>query len=202
MAGSISWPATLSGLGAVGWRHRGVGLVGGGHLTSMAQLAPHVRAGHGNLGHLRPLGDQALYLNEKLRLDEAASAYFAVDAGRRAAKLQSLVVGSAEQPLLRKQTARFPSGHRARYGLPVTYEGDRRRRPVLGPWHIEMLAPQGRITSLIRQIRSCLVDGDIPRANGRMAHGRRRHSVFRRRPGPVHRRRSLLRDAGATSFFQ
>ena len=33
----------------------------------------------------------------------------------------SLVVGSAELPLLRKQTADF-AGHRARYGLPVTYE--------------------------------------------------------------------------------
>ena len=33
----------------------------------------------------------------------------------------SLVVGSAELPLLRKQTADF-AGHRARFGLPVTYE--------------------------------------------------------------------------------
>ena len=33
----------------------------------------------------------------------------------------SLVVGAAELPLLRKQTADF-AGHRARHGLPVTYE--------------------------------------------------------------------------------
>ena len=33
----------------------------------------------------------------------------------------SLVAGSAELPLLRKQTADF-AGHRAKYGLPVTYE--------------------------------------------------------------------------------
>ena len=33
----------------------------------------------------------------------------------------SLVVGTAELPLLRKQTADF-AGHRAKYGLPVTYE--------------------------------------------------------------------------------
>ena len=38
-----------------------------------------------------------------------------------APKPLSLVVGSAELPLLRKQTADF-AGHRARYGLPVTYE--------------------------------------------------------------------------------
>ena len=33
----------------------------------------------------------------------------------------SLVVGSAELPLLRKQAADF-AGHRGRHGLPVTYE--------------------------------------------------------------------------------
>ena len=38
-----------------------------------------------------------------------------------AMKPLSLVVGSAELPLLRKQTADF-AGHRARFGLPVTYE--------------------------------------------------------------------------------
>ena len=61
----------------------------------------------------------------------------------------SLVVGSAELPLLRKQTADF-AGHRARYGLPVTYE------EIPGADHFtimnEMAAPQGRITTLIRQL--------------------------------------------------
>ena len=38
-----------------------------------------------------------------------------------AMKPLSLVAGSAELPLLRKQTADF-AGHRAKYGLPVTYE--------------------------------------------------------------------------------
>ncbi|NEV01015.1 alpha/beta hydrolase, partial [Bradyrhizobium sp. UFLA 03-164] len=61
----------------------------------------------------------------------------------------SLVVGSAELPLLRKQTADF-AGHRARYGLPVTYE------EIPGADHFtimnQMLAPQGRITTLIRQL--------------------------------------------------
>jgi hypothetical protein len=61
----------------------------------------------------------------------------------------SLVVGSAELPLLRQQTADF-AGHRARYGLPVTYE------EIPGADHFsimnEMLSPQGRVTTLIRQL--------------------------------------------------
>ena len=61
----------------------------------------------------------------------------------------SLVVGSAELPLLRRQTADF-AGHRAKYGLPVTYE------EIPGADHFsvmkEMLAPMGRITTLIRQL--------------------------------------------------
>ncbi len=60
----------------------------------------------------------------------------------------SLVVGSAE-PLLRKQTADF-AGHRARLGLPVTYE------EISGENHFtilyEMMSPKGRITTLIRQL--------------------------------------------------
>ena len=64
------------------------------------------------------------------------------------AKPLSLVVGSAELPLLRKQTADFV-GHRARHGLPVTYE------EIPGANHFtimdEMIAPNGRITELIRQ---------------------------------------------------
>ena len=63
----------------------------------------------------------------------------------------SLVVGSAELPLLRKQTADF-AGHRARYGLPVTYE------EIPGANHFtimnEMVSPTGRITTLIRQLLS------------------------------------------------
>ena len=60
----------------------------------------------------------------------------------------SLVVGSGELPLLRKQTADF-AGHRARHGLPVTYE------EIPGADHFtilqEMGSPKGRITTLIRQ---------------------------------------------------
>src|SRR5258707_526799 len=61
----------------------------------------------------------------------------------------ALVVGGGELPLLRKETADF-AGHRARYGLPVTYE------EIPGADHFsimkEMAAPSGRITTLIRQL--------------------------------------------------
>jgi acetyl esterase/lipase len=61
----------------------------------------------------------------------------------------SLVVGGAELPLLRKQTADF-AAHRAQYGLPVIYE------EVPGADHFsimrEMASPKGRITTLIRQL--------------------------------------------------
>ena len=63
------------------------------------------------------------YLNEKLRADEATcrrNSPMMQEGGPL--KPLSLVVGSAELlRCLRKQTADF-AGHRARYGLPVTYE--------------------------------------------------------------------------------
>jgi arylformamidase len=59
------------------------------------------------------------------------------------------VVGAAELPLLRRQTADFAC-HRARLGLPVTYE------EIPGADHFtimeEMASPRGRITTLIRQL--------------------------------------------------
>ena len=61
----------------------------------------------------------------------------------------ALVAGSAELPLLRKQTADF-AGHRVRYGLPVAYE------EIPGADHFsvmdELISPQGRVTTLIRQL--------------------------------------------------
>jgi acetyl esterase/lipase len=122
----------------------------GGHLTSMALSHPKVRAGVAISGiyDLDPIRHS--YLNEKLRLDGPMShrnSPMAQSGG--AAKPLSLVVGSAELPLLRKQTADF-AGHRARYGLPVTYE------EIAGADHFsimnEMLSPQGRITTLVRQL--------------------------------------------------
>jgi arylformamidase len=122
----------------------------GGHLTAMALAHPFVRAGMGISGvyDLEPIRHS--YLNAKLSLDEAAS--------RRSSPMMfpggpmkplSLVAGAAELPLLRKQTADFAC-HRARHGLPVTYE------EIAGADHFtimnEIASPMGRITRLIRQL--------------------------------------------------
>jgi acetyl esterase/lipase len=122
----------------------------GGHLTSMALSNTHVRAGMAISGiyDLEPIRHS--YLNVKLGLDEAMSRRNSpmMMAGG-APKPLSLVVGSAELPLLRRQTADFAC-HRARYGLPVTYE------EISGANHFtimdEMASPTGRITTLIRQL--------------------------------------------------
>jgi acetyl esterase/lipase len=122
----------------------------GGHLTSMALSHPRVRAGMAISGiyDLEPIRHS--YLQEKLKADEGT-------VRRNSPMMQqggplkplSLVVGSAELSLLRKQTADF-AGHRARYGLPVTYE------EIPGANHFtimeEMMSPKGRITTLIRQL--------------------------------------------------
>ncbi|HEY3792233.1 MAG TPA: alpha/beta hydrolase [Bradyrhizobium sp.] len=122
----------------------------GGHLTSTALSHRHVRAGMAISGiyDLEPIRHS--YLNEKLRLDGPMSqrnSPMAQPGG--AMKPLSLVVGSAELSLLRKQTADF-AGHRARYGLPVTYE------EIPGANHFtimnEMLSPNGRVTTLVRQL--------------------------------------------------
>ena len=135
--------AAYGGIVVSGWS-------AGGHLTSMALSNPNVRAGMAISGiyDLEPIRHS--YLNEKLKLDEAASRRNSpMEAAGGPAKPLSLVVGSAELPLLRKQTADF-AGHRAKYGLPVTYE------EIPGADHFtilhEMLSPRGRITTLVRQL--------------------------------------------------
>jgi acetyl esterase/lipase len=122
----------------------------GGHLTSMALSNPHVRAGVGISGiyELEPIRNS--YLNEKLKLDEAMSRRNSpMQQQGGPAKPLSLVVGGAELPLLRKQTADF-AAHRASLGLPVTYE------EIPGTDHFSimnaMIMPTGRITMLIRQL--------------------------------------------------
>jgi arylformamidase len=122
----------------------------GGHLASMALSHPQVEAGMGISGiyDLEPIRHS--YLNVKLGLDEVMSRRNSpvMQAGG-AMKPLSLVVGRAELPLLRKQTADFAC-HRAKYGLPVTYE------EIPGADHFtimnEMVSPKGRITTLIRQL--------------------------------------------------
>jgi arylformamidase len=120
----------------------------GGHLTSMALSHPCVKAGMAISGiyDLEPIRHS--YLNEKLRLDGPMSHRNSpVMQPGGAMKPLSLVAGSSELPLLRKQTADF-AGHRARYGLPVTYE------EIPGANHFtimnELMSPKGRITTLIR----------------------------------------------------
>jgi len=122
----------------------------GGHLTAMALAHPQVRGGLAISGiyDLEPIRQS--YLNVKLGLDEAMSRRNSpMMQAAGAPKPLSLVVGSAELPLLRSQTADF-AGHRAKYGLPVSYE------EIPGANHFtimnEMMSPTGRITTLIRQL--------------------------------------------------
>jgi arylformamidase len=142
--------AQLPALGGDASRIVVSGWSAGGHLTSMALSHPLVRAGIGISGiyDLEPIRHS--YLNVKLGLDEPMSRRNSpmMQAGG-ALKPLSLVVGGAELPLLRKQTADF-AGHRAKYGLPVTYE------EIPGTNHFtimnELASPSGRITTLIRQL--------------------------------------------------
>jgi acetyl esterase/lipase len=144
----------LSGqLPALGAANEGIVVSGwsaGGHLTSMALSHPKVRAGMAISGiyDLEPIRHS--YLQEKLKADEGTvrrNSPMMIEGGPL--KPLSLVVGSGELDLLRKQTADF-AGHRARYGLPVTYE------EIPGANHFtimdEMMSPKGRITTLIRQL--------------------------------------------------
>jgi arylformamidase len=135
--------AAADGIVVSGWS-------AGGHLTAMALSHPKVRAGMAISGiyDLEPIRHS--YLNVKLGLDEAMSRRNSpmAQAGGPIKPL-ALVVGAAELPLLRKQTADF-AGHRAKYGLPVSYE------EIPGANHFtimpEMQSPKGRITTLIREL--------------------------------------------------
>jgi len=122
----------------------------GGHLTAMAMSNPRVKGGVAISGiyDLEPIRHS--YLNEKLGLDEAMSRRNSpMMQAEGALKPLALTVGAAELPLLRRQTADF-AGHRAKYGLPVSYE------EIPGANHFtimdEMLSPRGRITGMIRQL--------------------------------------------------
>jgi arylformamidase len=140
----------LPGLGGDAGRIVVCGWSAGGHLAAMALSHPQVKAGIGISGiyDLDPIRHS--YLNVKLRLDGPMSRRNSpVAQAGGATKPLALVVGQAELPLLRKQTADFAS-HRARYGLPVMYE------EIPGANHFtimnEMISPTGRITMLIRQM--------------------------------------------------
>jgi arylformamidase len=142
--------AQLPALGGDPDRIAASGWSAGGHLTSMALSHPRIEAGMAISGiyDLEPIRHS--YLNVKLGLDEAMSHRNSpmAQAGGPMKPL-ALVVGSAELPQLRKQTADF-AGHRARYGLPVSYE------EIPGADHFtimkELGSPKGRITALVRQV--------------------------------------------------
>jgi acetyl esterase/lipase len=148
--GLDSLTAQLPGLGGDADRIVVSGWSAGGHLTSMALSHPSVKAGMAISGiyDLEPIRHS--YLNVQLGLDEATSRRNSpmMQAGGTDKPL-SLVVGSGELPLLRKQSADF-AAHRAKYGLPVTYE------EIAGANHFsimdELMSPTGRITTLIRQL--------------------------------------------------
>jgi len=145
-------------LPALGGESSGIVVSGwsaGGHLTATALSHPQVKAGMAISGiyDLEPIRHS--YLNVKLGLDEAMSHRNSpIMQTSGAIKPLSLVVGAEELPLLRRQTADFAC-HRARMGLPVTYE------EIPGADHFtimnEMASPTGRITTLIRQLfdRTC-----------------------------------------------
>ena len=122
----------------------------GGHMTAMALTHPAVKAGMAISGiyDLEPIRHS--YLNEKLRLDAAmARRNSPIMQPGGPMKPLSLVCGDDELPLLRIQSAAF-AGHRAAYGLPVTYE------EIPGANHFsimhEMERPDGRVTALIRAL--------------------------------------------------
>jgi arylformamidase len=122
----------------------------GGHLTAMALSHPRVKGGVAISGiyDLEPIRHS--YLNEKLRLDEAMSHRNSpIMQATGAMKPLALTAGAAELPLLRMQAADF-AAHRAKYGLPVSYE------EIPGADHFtimnEMASAQGRITTMIRQL--------------------------------------------------
>lgn len=122
----------------------------GAHLSSMVLGHPRIKAGLliSGIYDLEPIRHS--YLNAKLGLDEAMSRRNSpvVQPGG-ANKPLAVVAGSAELPLLRKQSADF-AAHRAAYGLPVVYE------EIPGANHFTMLndlaSPSGRLTTLVRQL--------------------------------------------------
>ena len=140
----------LPDLGGDANRIAASGWSAGGHLTAMALSHPRVKGGVAISGiyDLEPIRHS--YLNEKLGLDETMSHRNSpMMQAQGAMKPLALTVGSAELSLLRRQTADF-AGHRAKHGLPVSYE------EIPGADHFtimdQMLSPTGRVTMMIKQL--------------------------------------------------
>ncbi|MBN9582874.1 MAG: alpha/beta hydrolase [Afipia sp.] len=122
----------------------------GAHLSAMALGHPHVRAALliSGVYDLEPIRHS--YLNAKLDLDDATiRANSPLLQAGGIDKPAAIVVGSAELPLLRAQSANF-AAHRARHGLPVVYE------EIPGANHFSILeqlaSPAGRLTALVRDL--------------------------------------------------
>ena len=136
--------AAAGGIVVSGWS-------AGGHLTSMALSHPQGEGGNGDHQASTISSRSAIPISTRncgrMKQPRRRNSPMMQEGGPL--KPLSLVVGSAELPLLRKQTADF-AGHRARYGLPVTYE----EIPDANHFTImyEMMSPKGRITTLIRQL--------------------------------------------------
>lgn len=122
----------------------------GGHLSSMSLGHPHIKAGLliSGIYDLEPI--RYSYLNAKLNLDdETIQRNSPMRNSGGVNKPLVIVAGSGELPLLRKQSADY-AGHRASYGLPVTYE------EIPGANHFTMMdelaSPSGRLTTLVRRL--------------------------------------------------
>ncbi|EKS42578.1 alpha/beta hydrolase [Afipia clevelandensis] len=122
----------------------------GGHLSSMSLGHPHIKAGLliSGIYDLEPIRHS--YLNAKLNLDDGTIQRNSPMRNPGGVNKPLVVVaGSGELPLLRKQSADY-AGHRAAYGLPVTYE------EIPGANHFTMMdelaSPSGRLTTMVRQL--------------------------------------------------
>lgn len=122
----------------------------GGHLSSMSLGHPHIKAGLliSGVYDLEPIRHS--YLNAKLNLDDGTiQRNSPIRNPGGVNKPLVIVAGSAELPLLRKQSADY-AAHRAGYGLPVTYE------EIPGANHFTMMnelaSPSGRLTTMARQL--------------------------------------------------
>jgi acetyl esterase/lipase len=122
----------------------------GGHLSSRSLGHPHIKAGLliSGVYDLEPIRHS--YLNAKLNLDDGTiQRNSPIRNPGGVNKPLVIVAGSAELPLLRKQSADY-AAHRAGYGLPVTYE----EIPYANHFTMmnELASPSGRLTTMARQL--------------------------------------------------
>lgn len=122
----------------------------GGHLAAMSVDHGSIRGGLliSGLYELEPI--RHTYVNDKLRLDEEAARRNSPVLGSAGASVPlTVVAGSAELPLMRKQSADYAAS-RAAQGLPVAYE------EIPGADHFtimeELASPTGKLTEWVRRL--------------------------------------------------